>query len=128
VRAAPFVADASIDDHLDAVQPSRCLEEEHVVWRQPTPDDEKVHAVTIRSKSLAIPLEPEPLQTADHELAGICPGDRMRSAGKSASRQTFVTLENVIAFIVSYRCTRVEHAGAIRNTRRRSPISKPAKC
>jgi len=128
VRAAPFLADAPIDNHFDAVQPSRRFEEEHVLWRQPTPDDEKVHAVTIRSMWLAIRFEPEPLQTGDHELAGICRADRARSAEKSAFRQTFVTLENVIESIVSYRCTRVEHAAAIRNTQRRSPISKSAKC
>jgi hypothetical protein len=128
MRPAPFVADASIDDHLDVVQLPRRFEEQHVLWRQPTPDDEKVHAVTIRSKWLAIPFEPEPLQTGDHEVAGICPGERAQSKGKSAFRQTFVTLEIVIASIVSYRCTRVEHAAAIRNTQRRSPISKPANC
>jgi len=66
------------------------------------------------------------LQTGDHETAGLA-GDFLAPAPeKSPSRQTFVSLETVIASTVSRRCTAAGHPAAIRNTARAMPISKAA--
>jgi hypothetical protein len=81
-----------------------------------------------RRRPLTILFEADEVQTGDHGSGRLAQGFAVDPPRKSAFRQTFVTLENVIASIVSHRCTGVEHADAIRNTRRATPLSKSAIC